>query len=100
MPSDWFRDPFRDLLRSSRANLVFIAKAGLPPAILNILLRVAAFQNPEFYKAQSMRLSTYDKPRVIGCGDDLATTRCAAARFAWQMPRVVLERHSIEVRLA
>src|SRR2546422_3402319 len=33
-------------------------------------LRLAAFQNPEFYKAQAMRLSTYDKPRVIACGQD------------------------------
>lgn len=30
----------------------------------------AAFQNPEFYKAQAMRLSTYDKPRVIACAED------------------------------
>jgi hypothetical protein len=33
--------------------------------MLNRLLRLAAFQNPEFYKAQAMRLSTYEKPRVI-----------------------------------
>jgi superfamily II DNA or RNA helicase len=54
-----------------RANLLFIEKKGMPPAMLNRLLRIAAFQNPEFYKAQSLRLSTYDKPRVIGCGEDL-----------------------------
>jgi superfamily II DNA or RNA helicase len=35
-------------------------------------LRVAAFQNPEFYKAQAMRLSTYLKPRVIACAEDHA----------------------------
>jgi hypothetical protein len=64
--------PFPRSVKIVRANLVFIPKAGLAPAMLNILLRVAAFQNPEFYKAQSMRLSTYDKPRVIACGDDLA----------------------------
>ena len=38
--------------------------------MLNRLLRIAAFQNPEFYKSQAMRLSTYDKPRVIACGQD------------------------------
>ncbi|QOY85848.1 TOTE conflict system archaeo-eukaryotic primase domain-containing protein [Paludibaculum fermentans] len=54
-----------------RANLLFIEKTGLPPAMMNRLLRVAAFQNPEFYKAQSMRLPVYDKPRVIACGEDL-----------------------------
>jgi hypothetical protein len=36
------------------------------------LLRLAAFQNPEFYRAQSMRLSSYDKPRVIACAEDHA----------------------------
>jgi hypothetical protein len=35
------------------------------------LLRLAAFQNPEFYKAQAMRLSTYNKPRVVACAEDL-----------------------------
>jgi len=54
-----------------RANLLFIDKKGLPPDLMNRLLRLAAFQNPEFYKAQSMRLATYNKPRVIACGEDL-----------------------------
>src|SRR6202007_1243356 len=44
-----------------RANLVYVEKKDLPPAMLNRLLRLAAFQNPEFYKAQAMRLSPYDK---------------------------------------
>jgi len=51
-------------------NQIYIAKNGLSPALRNRLLRVAAFQNPEFYKAQAMRLSTYDKPRVIACTED------------------------------
>ncbi len=54
-----------------RASLVYIEKKGLTPALMNRILRIAAFQNPEFYKAQAMRLSTFDKPRVIGCGEDL-----------------------------
>jgi superfamily II DNA or RNA helicase len=40
------------------------------PGLRNRLLRLAAFQNPEFYKTQAMRLSTYDKPRVIACAED------------------------------
>jgi hypothetical protein len=40
--------------------------------MLNRLLRLAAFQNPEFYKAQAMRLSTHDTPRVIACGTEFA----------------------------
>lgn len=49
---------------------IYIAKESLPPSLRNRLLRLAAFQNPEFYKAQAMRLPTYDKPRVIGCAED------------------------------
>ena len=51
-------------------NQIYIAKDGLTPGLRNRLLRLAAFQNPEFYKAQAMRLSTYDKPRVIACAED------------------------------
>ncbi len=51
-------------------NQIYVAKEGLPPALRNRLLRLAAFQNPEFYKAQAMRLSTYGKPRVIACAED------------------------------
>jgi superfamily II DNA or RNA helicase/very-short-patch-repair endonuclease len=52
-------------------NQIYIAKEGLNPGLRNRLLRLAAFQNPEFYRAQAMRLSTYNKPRVIGCAEDL-----------------------------
>lgn len=52
------------------ANRVFIAKAGVPPALMSRLRRLAAFQNPEFYRAQAMRLWTGDKPRVIDCSED------------------------------
>jgi hypothetical protein len=33
------------------------------------LMRLAAFQNPEFYQAQALRLPTFDKPRVISRAD-------------------------------
>lgn len=54
-----------------RGDLVYVEKEGLPSAMLNRLLRLAAFQNPEFYRAQAMRLSTFGKPRVIRCGEEL-----------------------------
>jgi superfamily II DNA or RNA helicase/very-short-patch-repair endonuclease len=49
---------------------LYIPKAGLCPSLRNAIIRLAAFQNPEFYKAQAMRLPTYDKPRIIGCAED------------------------------
>lgn len=39
------------------ANLVYFEKAELPEPLANRLIRLAAFQNPEFYRAQAMRLS-------------------------------------------
>ena len=64
--------PLPEVVHVVRANLLYIEKKDLPSGMLNRLLRLAAFQNPEFYKAQSMRLSTFNKPRVIACGEDLA----------------------------
>lgn len=53
------------------AQRLFIAKEGIPSPLLNKIKRLAAFQNPEFYKKQSMRLSTATTPRVIACAEDL-----------------------------
>lgn len=49
---------------------LYIRKKYLPPVLTNRLIRTAAFQNPEFYKAQAMRLSTFDKPRIIACAEN------------------------------
>ena len=52
------------------ANLLYFEKERLPQSLANRLIRLAAFQNPEFYKAQAMRMSVWDKPRVIGCAEN------------------------------
>jgi len=52
------------------ANRVYFEKAQLPPSLANRLVRLAAFQNPEFYRAQAMRMSVWDKPRIIGCAEN------------------------------
>lgn len=62
--------PLPKTLELTLANQIYIGKEVLPPALRNRLIRLAAFQNPEFYKAQAMRLSTYDKPRIIACAED------------------------------
>jgi superfamily II DNA or RNA helicase len=82
-----------------RSNLIYVEKKDLPPAMLNRVLRLAAFQNPEFYKAQAMRLSTYDKPRVIACGQDFAQ-HIALPRGCLTEALALLEAHKIrpEVR--
>jgi superfamily II DNA or RNA helicase/very-short-patch-repair endonuclease len=57
-------------LESILGDQIYISKEGLVPGLRNRLLHLAAFQNPEFYRAQAMRLSTYDKPRIIACAED------------------------------
>ncbi|MBI9108448.1 MAG: DEAD/DEAH box helicase [Spirochaetales bacterium] len=47
------------------SNQIFIDFTGLPPVIINRILRLASFSNPEFYQAQRMRLPTWDKPRIL-----------------------------------
>jgi hypothetical protein len=43
---------------------------SLTVTLANRLIRLAAFQNPEFYKKQAMRFSVWDEPRVIGCAEN------------------------------
>jgi hypothetical protein len=64
--------PLPDTLDIVLGDQIYIAKENLPPGLRNRLLRLAAFQNPEFYRAQAMRLPTYDKPRIVSCAEDHA----------------------------
>jgi superfamily II DNA or RNA helicase len=64
--------PLPRVVRAVLGQRVFVEKANLPSPVLNEIKRLAAFQNPEFYKKQSMRLSTAMTPRVIACGEELA----------------------------
>lgn len=62
--------PLPESLTLVLANQIFIAKADLPQPLANRLIRLAAFQNPEFYKAQAMRLPVWNKPRIVGCAEN------------------------------
>jgi len=63
-------DPLPREVRATIAQRLFVEKAELPSSLLNEIKRLAAFQNPEFYKKQSMRLSTALTPRVINCAEE------------------------------
>lgn len=68
--SNHLTGPMPESLTLTLANQIYFAKDQLPQALANRLIRLAAFQNPEFYKAQAMRMSVWDKPRVIGCAEN------------------------------
>lgn len=62
--------PFPAKVNMVTSNLIFVEKSGLSSSLLNKIKRLAAFQNPEFYKKQKMRLSTALTPRVICCAEE------------------------------
>jgi superfamily II DNA or RNA helicase len=62
--------PMPKSLSVTLANLIYFEKAQLPQSLANRLIRLAAFQNPEFYKKQAMRFSVWDEPRIIGCTEN------------------------------
>jgi len=51
------------------ADQVYVDRTELPAAVTTELIRLAAFQNPEFYRAQAMRMPTFGKPRIISCAE-------------------------------
>ena len=48
-----------------RANMLYVPTEELSSNAKNQIKRLAAFKNPDFYRAQAMRLPIYDKPRII-----------------------------------
>jgi superfamily II DNA or RNA helicase len=80
-------------------NQAYIDREQLPPAIVNRLIRLAAFQNPEFYAAQAMRRPTFDKPRVISRAE-LFTKHVALPRGCTDAALDVLALHGIRVQLS
>ena len=74
--------PCPETLELVLGNGVYVPKAHLPAGLHNRLVRLAAFQNPEFYKAQAMRLPTYGKPRVISAPKTIRIT-CVCREDVW-----------------
>ncbi|YCM43128.1 DEAD/DEAH box helicase family protein [Verrucomicrobiaceae bacterium 227] len=70
-------------LKIISSDQLYFAKSDLPPSLQNALARLAAFQNPEFYKAQAMRLPTFEKPRIIACAED-HPKHLALPRGCWE----------------
>ncbi|MCC2252237.1 DEAD/DEAH box helicase [Virgibacillus sp. AGTR] len=48
-------------------NGIYIRKQALPAKLLDEIIRLAVFYNPNYYKARAKRLSTHDIPRSIDC---------------------------------
>lgn len=80
------------------ADQLYVDRTELPPALVAQCIRLAAFQNPEFYRAQAMRLPIFGKPRIISCAE-LHPKHVALPRGCLDELTELLRTHDIEVIL-
>ena len=59
--------PAPAVIRARLGAGISLERAGLPPALLGSLKHAASLHNPEFYKREKRRLSTYGVPRFVRC---------------------------------
>ncbi len=53
------------------ANGLYIPINELSSKAVNSIKRLAAFKNPDFYRAQAMRMPVYNKPRIISLAEQV-----------------------------
>lgn len=94
--STTIQGPLPEKLKLILANQIFIEKLDLPQVLLNRLVRLAAFQNPEFYKAQSMRLPVWNKPRIIGCAENFPQ-HIGIPRGCFEAVKELLAAHHVKI---
>jgi len=64
-----YNEAIPEQIRAVLSQRVYIEIKDLPSPLINQIKRLAIFQNPEFYKKQSLRLSTALTPRIISCAE-------------------------------
>ncbi|MBE1588207.1 DEAD/DEAH box helicase family protein [Nonomuraea angiospora] len=79
-PSTWGRLPSKprwgalgvapQRVHAQLGAMLAISTDSLPAPLIAALKHLAAFHNPEFYRRQSMRYSTFATPRFVRCFDD------------------------------
>lgn len=70
------RQEFPSIVQVVKANMLFIDKSGISQRALNIMKRLAAFKNPEFYRLQAMRQPTYKEPPILSCSEETPEYLC------------------------
>jgi superfamily II DNA or RNA helicase len=86
------------LIRVTLADRLYVEKAGLPSSLLAEIKRLASFQNPKFYEAQSMRRSTFRLPRIITCAEEFPQ-HLAIPRGCWEPFRALLEPFDVVIEV-
>jgi hypothetical protein len=88
--------PLPSHLDAVLADGVYLDRSEFPPPLVARLVRLAAFQSPEFYRAQAMRLPTFGKPRIVSCAE-LLPHHIALPRGCFDEALELLRSHGIDV---
>ena len=97
-PPPAIEGPLPSAITIVNADQIYIPRAELPPSLIARLIRLAAFQNPEFYAAQAMRRSTHDKPRIISCAE-LTSHHIGLPRGCFDAVRALLASLGVDVAI-
>ncbi len=95
-PTERVTELLPDRVKIVLSDDIYIDRTALPPPIVARLIRLAAFQNPEFYRAQAMRLPTFGKPRIISCAL-LHRSHVALPRGCLEEALDLLRSHDVEI---
>ncbi len=90
--------PLPGTITATLSDQVYVPKADMGAPLRNHLLRLAAFQNPEFYRTQAMRLPTYSKPRIVACAEEFPE-HIALPRGCLEELRRTLRRNGVKLRV-
>jgi superfamily II DNA or RNA helicase len=91
-------EPLPELLDIVYADQLYFEKSALTPWLRNRLVRLAAFQNPEFYRAQSMRLPVYGIPRIVACAEEYPE-HIALPRGCLDEVNELLAVHAVQIKI-
>jgi superfamily II DNA or RNA helicase len=98
-PGPHVTEPLPKRIIVTLADQIYIDRTALPASMVTRLLRLAAFQNPAFYKAQAMRFPNFDKPRVISCAA-LHPHHIELPRGCLDEVQELLDEHGVRVDLS
>lgn len=90
--------PLPSKMKVIMKNGLYIEKLGIPSSIFVKLISLASFKNPEFYKAQAKRMSTYGMKRVISCFEE-DSQYLILPRGCFEDLKKVLKENSIELEM-
>ncbi|MGG1674283.1 TOTE conflict system archaeo-eukaryotic primase domain-containing protein [Neobacillus sp. NRS-1170] len=90
--------PVPDKVNVTIKNGIFIKKQGIPSFIISKMMTLATIKNPEFYKAQSRRMSTNGMQRSISCFDE-DSEYLILPRGCFEEVQKLFTEHSIEMEI-